>query len=191
MKGHLKERPRERTGSCTTQLSDTSTANERIGTGKGSIKVWEAGPVQAYLLLQARSMFPKVSASVMFAMVRVRKMVASTSMRSLKREADRDPRADHLARLLVRIVQARAQISPGSAAFTSKADATRGTSASSSTLGNQAQLRHLVQGVASPGVKGEARAVGAGRRVSQFQRFQNEQKQLSRIQGLGFKGEQQ
>ena len=66
---------------------------------------------------------------------------------------------------LVRIVQARAQKSPGSAAFTSKADATRGTSASSSTLGNQAQLRHLVQGVASPGVKGEARAVGAGRIV--------------------------
>ena len=59
-------------------------------------------------LLQARSIFPKVSVSVMSAMVRVRKMVASTNMRPLKREVDRDPRADHLDRLLVRIVQARA-----------------------------------------------------------------------------------
>ena len=100
-----------------------------------------------------------------FAMARVRRTVASTNMRSLKREDGRDPKVDHLARLLVRTVQARAPISPGCAAFTSKADVTRGAGASSSTLRNPAQLRRQVQGVASPGVKGEARAVGARRMV--------------------------
>ena len=68
-------------------------------------------------------------------------------------------RPEHLVRLPGRIVQARAPTSPGCAASLGKADATREMSASSSTVGNQAQLRPPVQGVASPPVKGVARAV--------------------------------
>ena len=165
------------------QLSDTSTASERIGTGKGSIKVLEASPVQVYRLLQARSMFPKVSASVMFATVRVRKVVASTNMRSLKREADRDPRADHLARLLVRIVQACAQISPGSAAFTSKADATRckflhtGKPGAAATSGS---------GSSKSGSKG--RGKGCRRRKDSSRRPSSKGSRTSKSSSQGFKG---
>ena len=158
-------RLKERTRFCTMQLSATVTASERIGTARGFTRVLEAGPVRERLLQRTRSMSPKVSASALFAMACVRRMVASTNMRFLKRETDRDPRADRLVRLPVRTVQARAPISPGCAAFTSKADATRGISASSSTLGSQAQLRHPDQGAASQGVKGVAMAVGARKMV--------------------------
>ena len=44
-------------------------------------------------------MFPNVSASALFATDHARRTVVSTRMKSLKREADRDPRADHLDRL--------------------------------------------------------------------------------------------
>ena len=91
-------RPKEHTGSCTTQLSETSTASERIGTVRGFTRVLEADSIREPPLHRTRSMSPRVSASALFAMGHVRRTVASTNMRSLKREADRGLKAEHLVR---------------------------------------------------------------------------------------------
>ena len=155
-------RPKERTSSCRMQLSSTLTASERIGTVRGFTRASEADPVLELLPRRTRSMSPKVSASALSAMVRVRRMVASTNMRSLKREADRDPRAERLVRQLVKTVQARAPICPGCAAFTSKADAIKGTSATSSTLSGSGSSKSGRKGCG----KGRRRKKDGSRRPS-------------------------